>query len=51
MKDNENYLYVSWIENETRYELVLKDLIEQAKKEIVDKDLDDTMKYLIEQNK
>ena len=51
MKDNENYLYVSWIENKTRYELVLKDFIEQVKKEMLDKDLDDTMKYLIEQNK
>lgn len=51
MKDNENYLYVSWIGNKTRYELVLKDFIEQVKKEMTDKDLDDTMKYLIEQNK
>ena len=51
MKDNENYLYVSWIQNKTRYELVLKDFIEQVKREMLDKDLDDTMKYLIEQNK
>jgi len=51
MKDNENYLYVSWIEDKRHYELVLKNLLEQVKKEMKNKDLDDTMKYLIEQNK
>lgn len=51
MKDNENYLYVSWMKDKTHYGLVLKDLLEQVKKEMKNKDLDDTMKYLIEQTK
>lgn len=51
MKGNENYLYVSWIEDKTEYELLLKKIIDQVKKEMVDKNIDSTMIYLIEQNK
>lgn len=51
MKGNENYLYVSWIKDKTEYELLLKKIIDQVKKEMVDKNIDSTMIYLIEQNK
>lgn len=51
MRDNENYLSVSWLTDKQEFEEVLKKLINQTQKELKNKDIDSAMEYLIEQNK
>lgn len=51
MKDNKNYLSISWFTDKQDFEEALKNLINQTQKELKNKDIDSAMEYLIEQNK